>query len=139
VAGPHALAALGFGGCVGYTRPSYPSCRRTRSKVTPQPNVEPRQNDEAAKGSRDGEAVTLDEGLRRTMARGGAQAIKGALHADRRVQQYGSPDGTNGPKGGGRAAAGDRSRVAVLSWGTLTRPMPVLDGLTTSFQTLPDE
>jgi hypothetical protein len=93
---------LGFGGCLGYTRSGYPGRRRSRSKVTPQPNVEPRQNDEAAKGSRDGEAVTLDEdGLRRTMARGGAQAIKGALHADRRVQQYGSPDGTNGPKGGG--------------------------------------
>ena len=131
MAGPDALAALGVGGRLGYTRPGRPGRRRSRSRVTSEPNVEPRRHDEAAKGSRDGEAVTLDEGLRRTMARGGAQAIKGALHADRRVQQYGSPDGTNGPRGGG-AEAEDRSRVAVLSWGTLTRPMPVLDGLTTS-------
>ena len=49
-----------------------------------------RTQHQTADGFRSREALTLDGyGLRRTMARDGAQAIKGALHADRRVQQYG--------------------------------------------------
>jgi len=36
------------------------------------------------------EAMSVnDPGCRWAAARGGAQAVQGALHADRRVQQYG--------------------------------------------------
>ena len=62
----------------------------SRAKLAPRPNVKTWAHHEATEGHRNWQAMTLGEdGLRRTVARGGAQAIEGALHADRRVQQYG--------------------------------------------------
>ena len=72
------------------------------------------------------------------MARGGAQAIEGALHADRRVQQYGLLVETNGPRG--RGALGDVGPFAGrgIELGVSYAAEPVSIGLTTSGQRLTD-
>ena len=66
------------------------NCLRGSIRASLNSLVGARTQQQTADGFRSREALTLDGyGLRRTMARDGAQAIKGALHADRCVQQYG--------------------------------------------------
>lgn len=58
--------------------------------AVPDALISPRTKHKTTESFRCREAMTLDgNGLRRTMARDGEQAIEGALHSDRRIQQYG--------------------------------------------------
>jgi hypothetical protein len=77
------------------------------------------RKDEGPDAMCEGYAVTV-KGLGHLggMARGGAQAVKGPLHADRCVQQYGLLVRRTVRAGAGSAGDWDRSSGRLSSWGS---------------------